>query len=84
MVNSSQFSYISQKEAFKRINAGAAVITPNRRLALTLKTQFNSHQIQQKISVWHTVDVVPFAALIERMYLDALYRVNTCLPFLLS
>lgn len=84
MVNSSQFSYISQKEAFKRINAGAAVITPNRRLALTLKTQFNSHQIQQKISVWHTVDVVPFAAFIERMYLDALYRANTCLPFLLS
>ena len=84
MCNSSQFSHISPKEAFKRIDAGATVITPNRRLALALKAQFNSHQIQQKMSVWHTADVVPFAAFIERVYFDALFTPNTRWPFLLS
>lgn len=84
MFNSSQFSYISPKEVFKRINAGATVITPNRRLALALKTRFNSNQLQQKLTAWHTADILPFTAFIERIYLDALYGAKTRLPFLLS
>lgn len=84
MLNSSLFSPISQKEAFKRINAGATVITPNRRLALALKAQFNFDQIKQKMTVWHTADILPFTVLIERMYSDALYTTKTRLPFLLS
>lgn len=85
MSNFSQFPKISLHEVFKRINAGATVITPNRRLALALKEQFNSSQISQEMTVWHTADVLPFAALIERIYLEALYTSQAIqLPLLLS
>ncbi len=85
MSNFSQFPQISLDEVLKRINAGATVITQNRRLALALKEKFNSSQISQKMTVWHTADVLPFTALIERIYLDALYTPQAVqLPLLLS
>ncbi len=73
MYGFSQFLQISFNEAFRRINAGATVITPNRRLALALKGKINQAQIHQKALVWHSFDVLPFTALIERIYFDTLY-----------
>jgi ATP-dependent helicase/nuclease subunit B len=86
MSDSVQFPQKSPfNEVLKRINAGATVVTPNRRLALALKEKFNQNQIGQKLAVWYSSDVLPFAALIERIYLDALYlSQSSVLPQLLS
>lgn len=85
MSDLSQFPQIPCSEVFKRINAGATVITPNRRLALALKEKFNQEQINQKSATWYTADVLPFISLIERIYFDALYSKQALtLPLLLS
>jgi ATP-dependent helicase/nuclease subunit B len=49
MSDSVQFPKIPFNEVLKRINAGATVVTPNRRLALALKEKFNQNQINQKL-----------------------------------
>jgi probable DNA repair protein len=85
MSDLSQFSQICFSEIFKRINAGATVITPNRRLALALKEKFNQEQINQKAAAWYTADILSFTSLIERIYSDALYsKQASMLPLLLS
>lgn len=85
MFDSSLFPQIPFSEVFERINAGTTVVTPNRRLALALKEEFNKDQISLKLAVWYSADVLPFIALIERIYLDALYAKQTpTLPLLLS
>ncbi len=85
MFDFSLFPQIPFSEVFKRISAGTTVVTPNRRLALALKEEFNQDQIRLKLAVWYSADVLPFIALIERIYLDTLYtkQIST-LPFLLS
>ena len=85
MFDFSLFPQIPFSEVFKRISAGTTVVTPNRRLALALKEEFNQNQIRLKLAVWYSADVLPFIALIERIYLDTLYtkQIST-LPFLLS
>ena len=85
MSDSSQFPLVPLPEVFKRINAGTAVVTPNRRLALALKEKFDQDQIDRNRAVWYSVDVLPLTALIERIYLDALYAAQSLrLPLLLS
>lgn len=85
MPDFSPFSHIPFSEVFKRINAGATVVTPNRRLALVLKEKFNQDQISQSRAVWYSADILPFSALLERIYLDTLYSERTpVLPLLLS
>ncbi|WP_394807637.1 PD-(D/E)XK nuclease family protein [Nitrosomonas sp.] len=85
MFDSSLFPQISFSEVFEHINADTTVVTPNRRLALALKEEFNQNQISLKLAVWYSADVLPFIALIERIYLDTLYAKQTStLPLLLS
>ncbi|WP_297326038.1 PD-(D/E)XK nuclease family protein [Nitrosomonas sp.] len=81
----SQFPQIPFSEVFRRINAGATVITPNRRLALALKARFNQEQVNGKAAAWYTADVLPLTSLIERIYFNALYSKQALtLPLLLS
>lgn len=85
MSDSSQFPQVPLTEVFKRIDAGATVVTPNRRLALALKEKFDQDQIGRNRTVWYSVDVLPLTALIERIYFDALYAAQSFrLPLLLS
>ncbi|MBL8499049.1 MAG: PD-(D/E)XK nuclease family protein, partial [Nitrosomonas sp.] len=85
MSDSSQFPQVPLSEVFKRIDAGTTVVTPNRRLALALKEKFDQDQISRNMAVWYSVDILPLTALIERIYLDALYAVQSFrLPLLLS
>ncbi len=80
-----QFPQIPLNDVFASLNAGATVITPNRRLALALKDKFNNHQISQNNIVWHAADILPFSAFITRIYLDTLYSQHTSeLPLLLT
>lgn len=55
------------------LNAGVTVITPNRRLAIALKREFDEGQAGRGITAWHSADILPFSAFVERLYEDAFY-----------
>lgn len=55
------------------LEAGVTVITPNRRLAIALKREFDGVQVGRGNTVWGSADILPFPAFIERLYEDALY-----------
>ena len=57
----------------QQIEAGCAVVTPNRRLAANLKHEYDARQIAAGKSAWPTADILPFSALVERVYGDALH-----------
>ena len=84
MSDTPQFPQVSLSEVFKRIDAGTTVVTPNRRLALALKEKFDREQINRRMTAWYPADILPFTALIERIYHDALYtRQSSKLPLFL-
>ncbi|MDN5935878.1 MAG: PD-(D/E)XK nuclease family protein [Nitrosospira sp.] len=67
------------------LKAGVTVITPNRRLAIALKREFDGAQAAHGIAVWDSADILSFSAFIERLYEDALYsRPVHELPMLLT
>ena len=67
------------------LESGATVLTPNRRLALHLKREFDSLQLAAGRSVWPTPDILPWTAWLERSYEDALHaEAGGALPMLLS
>ncbi|MBA4141700.1 MAG: PD-(D/E)XK nuclease family protein [Nitrosospira sp.] len=55
------------------INAGVTVITPNRRLAVALKREFDQSQATKGIPVWESADILPVLAFVERLYVDVPY-----------
>jgi hypothetical protein len=74
-----------QQDLAQRIEAGCAIVTPNRRLAAHLKREYDKRQVESGRSVWPTADILPFAAFIERAYRDALYSGDAAaLPILLA
>ncbi|MEE8208487.1 MAG: hypothetical protein V3T88_06010, partial [Nitrosomonadaceae bacterium] len=84
-----EFPQVALTEVFSYLSAGlkasVTVVTPNRRLALVLKREFNSTQVAQGRTTWGTPDFLPITAFIERAYEEALYSKHaTKLPILLS
>ena len=72
-------------ELTEKLEGGATLITPNRRLALYLKREFDEAQFAAGRAVWPTADILPWTAWLERAYEDALYsRLAPDLPLLLS
>ena len=55
------------------LDAGATLLTPNRRLALHLKREYDTMQLASGRSVWPTADILPWNAWIERCYEDLLH-----------
>jgi ATP-dependent helicase/nuclease subunit B len=83
------FPEVTRDEVLRRLaDAGAggvAVVTPNLRLAAALARDFDMRQSERGLAVWETADILPLAALVERLYEDALYSdLVTGLPTLLS
>ncbi|HUF79944.1 MAG TPA: PD-(D/E)XK nuclease family protein [Burkholderiales bacterium] len=69
----------------QRIAAGATVVTPNRRLALSLKREFDDAQAKCGLTAWESADILPFSAFVERAYEDAFYSIHAALhPILLT
>jgi len=69
----------------QQIEAGCAVVTPNRRLAAYLKHEYDARQTQAGKPAWPTADILPFSAFVERAYGDALYSSQAAgLPILLA
>lgn len=74
-----------QADLAQRIEAGCAVVTPNRRLAAQLKQEYDARQVAAGKSAWATADILPFSALVERIYGDALYSSHAAgLPIVLA
>ena len=84
-----EFSQVTLTDVLSHLSgglkAGVTVVTPNRRLALVLKREFDSNQVAQGRTTWGTPDILPINAFIERAYEDALYsKQATKLPILLA
>ena len=86
-------SSLSKADLFARLAGGRAagltVVTPNRRLALVLKSQFDAFQSGKGLSFWEDADILPLEAFAARCYDDAAYAENAApggkpLPMLLS
>jgi ATP-dependent helicase/nuclease subunit B len=80
---------LSKTELFTRLAEGHAaritVVTPNRRLAQTLMSEFDVFQIKKGLTVWEAPDILPFGAFVERLWEDALYSdLGESLPLLLT
>jgi len=67
------------------IASGATVVTPNRRLALVLKRNFDDAQAAAGLAVWNSADILPLPAFVARAYQDALHSTHAPqLPLLLT
>ncbi|HLE65991.1 MAG TPA: PD-(D/E)XK nuclease family protein [Burkholderiales bacterium] len=80
---------LTKHELFARLAeghaAGFTVVTPNRRLARVLRSDFDAFQIAKGLAVWEDADVLPLGAFVERLYEDALYsEIAADLPRLLA
>src|SRR5258706_16385637 len=68
---------LSKNELFARLAeghaAGVTVVTPNRRLAQVLKSEFDSFQSRKSLPAWEDADILPVGAFAQRLYEDALY-----------
>jgi len=85
----SEFSRCTKAELFAHLAGGPAaevtVVTPNRRLALALKREFDNGQAERGFMVWESADILPLSAFIERAYEDAIYSEHpTAIPMLLA
>jgi ATP-dependent helicase/nuclease subunit B len=80
---------LSQAELFSRLEqghaAGVSVVTPNRRLAQALLSDFDSFQAGKGLHAWEAPDILPFGAFVGRLWEDALYSdLGEKLPLLLT
>ena len=82
---------LSRDELFARLahgrmaGGGTTVVTPNRRLAQTLASEFDRRQRAAGLTVWKTADVLPYGAFVQRLYDDALHaELADRLPLLLT
>src|SRR3989304_201722 len=84
-----EFPRCTKAEVFARLAegraAGVTVVTPNRRLALAVKREFDDAQAGCGLAVWESADILPLTAFVERAYEDALYSERAdALPLLLT
>lgn len=89
MSAAAEFPRSTKAEVFARLAeglaAGVTVVTPNQRLALALKREFDDAQAERGLAGWESADILPLTALVERAYEDALYSEHAgALPVLLA
>ncbi|MGA0114862.1 MAG: PD-(D/E)XK nuclease family protein [Burkholderiales bacterium] len=82
------FPQISHDEVFARLMAGAAeqpcLLTPNRRLALSLQREYGERRIAGGAALWDTPDILPLSGFIQRAADDARYVAGVDLPQVLA
>jgi ATP-dependent helicase/nuclease subunit B len=71
-------------DMIKEFDADTTVLTPNRRLAATLRKRFQAWQIQQEKLCWHTPDILPMTSWLERTWLEYISQSSTSTPLLLN
>jgi ATP-dependent helicase/nuclease subunit B len=83
------YPFIASSELFEKLAEGAAsgitVVTPNARLAEALLAEFDARQAARGLTAWETPDILSFAALVQRLWEDALAaQGDRPVPLLLS
>ena len=77
MLLPSEYPRLTKAELYARLAAGAqsgtTVVTPNQRLAVELKRQFDDTQAGRGLNLWDSADILSFSAYVERAYEDLLY-----------
>ena len=71
-----EFPQVTLTDVFNQFSIGinsSVVVTPNQRLAMVLRREFNSYQVTQGSIAWRTPDILPITAFIERTYEEILY-----------
>jgi probable DNA repair protein len=86
---SDNYAALSKAQLFARLALGLArgvtVVTPNQRLAQALAREFDAAQAARGLAAWESADVLPYPALVQRAYEDALYsELAPDLPVLLT
>ena len=65
--------------------SGITVVTPNRRLALSLSREVGDRHVANGRAVWESPDILPFGAFVERLWSDAAFSERgATIPALLS
>jgi ATP-dependent helicase/nuclease subunit B len=65
--------------------ARVTVLTPNRRLAQSLRRDYDRLQQARGLQAWETADILPFGAFVQRLWEEALYSdLATSIPMLLT
>lgn len=82
------FPQISHEEVFARLMASPAeqpcLLTPNRRLALSLQREYAERRIAGGAALWDTPDILPLSGFIQRAADDARYTGAALLPLVLA
>src|SRR5262245_52280081 len=84
-----EWPVIEKGALFERLARGRAadltVVTPNKRLSQALMLEFDAFQVGKALSVWEAPDILPFGALVQRLYEDGVYAdLPAELPMLLT
>ncbi|HET7060876.1 MAG TPA: PD-(D/E)XK nuclease family protein [Nitrosospira sp.] len=88
MSSKTDFPSIPLSDVFDDLASGSrgslTVLTPNRRLARAVKSEFDRIQAKSA-TAWNSADILPISAFVERIYSEALYSSEAAaLPVLLS
>jgi len=62
------FPFLPRDSLIQAAEQGATIITPNRRLARTVKREFDAAQIKRGFSAWPSADILHFSAFLERAW----------------
>lgn len=69
--------FIGRDEFFAQVALGHAarvtVVTPNRRLAAAIASDFDRAQVAAGLDHWETPDILPWSGLIDRLWSDAMH-----------
>ncbi len=71
-------------DLFSVINQQVTVITPNQRLAATLRAHYHLFQLNQQQTAWLTPDILPLSTWVERLWLQEALLAQEALPRLLN
>ena len=72
-------SVVTPPAGIAALQAGATLITPNRRLALSLKNTYDTAQAASGKSVWPSADALPYGAFLERTWQELALAENGAL-----
>ena len=88
MFSIQEFPQITLTDVFNQLSIGlnsSVIVTPNQRLAMVLRREFNRYQVARGYKVWNTPNIISITTFIESAYEEILYsEQSNKLPALLS
>jgi ATP-dependent helicase/nuclease subunit B len=76
--------HASYLQIFQQLDSSTTIITPNRRLSVTLHKHYQTYQQEQQHTYWSTPDMLPASSWIQRLWNDYTSKIFTDSPLLLN